>query len=138
MANLTKRLFIISKNIFPDDLLQESWLIWPKIVTCWAFGPIELIRLRFACALLSIATTESGRRGGLPSAVRRPIGHHLAALVEVVGATVGCLDLVGDSVRQGRFSDLSRVAGLLCCPVAEGRAEAVHGVGNVGVTQDLE
>ena len=67
-----------------------------------------------------------------------PIGHQDAPLVEIVGAPIGSLDPVRNRVRQRGFGDLAGVAGLFRRPVPKGRTEAMNGVRQFGVTQDLQ
>ncbi len=61
------------------------------------------------------------------AAITSPSGHELAALGEQVSATIGCLGLTDDAMRQRHFADFVRKTGGLRCPVPEGRTEPVYG-----------
>src|SRR5262245_40838262 len=68
--------------------------------------------------------------------MRRPSIHQTAPFPQRVAAAIGLLRFIADQMRQRRLSDLASELGFVAGPIAEARAEAVHGV--LGMTSPAE
>ena len=71
---------------------------------------------------------------GRRSAVRRPLLHHPASLLQEITARIGCFGLVAERVRQRDFQQFSRRTGALAAPVTKCRSEPVYGDAVAAVT----
>src|SRR5215213_7614420 len=78
-------------------------------------------------------TAASPERGHRPllrqrrSAVSSPFLHKLPSFLEKITTAVCGLDPIGDRMCERHFDDMVGVGCYLCGPIAERRAEAVHG-----------